>query len=400
LKAVINAASAKMGGAANYLANLVEHLPPPESGHQFIVFLPEATGKVLSGISRNVQLHPLAARKQNGWRRIWWEQVALRRFLIEEKVDVLYSTGNFGILHCPVRQILLVHNTLYFSKIYERMFVKRHRLTMRVARRLRRWLVCQSVKSADVVMTPTETMLDELREYVDVPPAKALVNRYGVAESPEPPGKDASGSALGRDASPVHLLYVSLYAEHKDLTTLLKALALLNRNGGRKFLLETTVNPAWEGARWTLSYQDDLNLSRRPDIAPWVRFVGPLGRQEARALYRSADIFVFPSLTESFGHPLAEAMAHGLPIVASDNPVNRELCGEAAVYFNPLSPDDLAQAIRRLAEDETLRAGLAAAGRWRGTTRFRWSEHVRAFLTRVDSGLSPSTPSSRSEERT
>jgi glycosyltransferase involved in cell wall biosynthesis len=339
---------------------------------------------VLSDISRNIQLQPLAESKQNGWRRVWWEQVVLRRFLVEEKVDVLYSTGNFGMLHCPVRQILLVHNTLYFSRIYERMFVKRQRLTMRVARRLRRWLVSQSVKSADVVMTPTETMLEELRQHVEVPPTKALVNRYGVAESPEPPGKDASGSASDRDASPVRLLYVSLYAEHKDLTTLLKALPLLNRNGDRKFLLETTVNPAWEGACRTLSYQDDLNLARRQDITPWVRFVGPLGLQETRALYHRADIFVFPSLTESFGHPMVEAMVTGLPIVASDTPVNREVCGDAAEYFQPLSAEDLATKVSGIAAHRTLRRRLCITGRRRATALCRWDEHVRRLLEAVN----------------
>jgi len=392
LKVVINSASAKVGGAVTYLASLLQHLPPPESGHQFIVFLPEATEEAASRVNRNIQLHPLAERKQNGWRRIWWEQVTLRRFLIEEQVDVLYSAGNFGMLRCPVRQILLVHNALYFSRIYERMFVKRHRLGMRIARRLRRWLVCQSVKSADVVMTPTQTMLDELRKYIEIPPGRALVNPYGVTESFEPAGRDIFGSGLGREGSPVRFLYVSLYAEHKDLTTLLKALPLLNGNGGRKFMLETTVNPAWEGARWTLSYQNDIDLSRRPDIAPWVRIVGPLERQEAQALYRRTDIFVFPSLTESFGHPLAEAMAHGLPIVASDTPVNREICGEAAVYFRPLSPEDLATRLCGLARNGALRARLSAQGRHRARLHFRWATHVDRILAALQA------PPTRTEE--
>jgi glycosyltransferase involved in cell wall biosynthesis len=392
LKIAINAASAKMGGAVNYLTSLLRYLPPPESWNQFFVFLPSDTARTLQAVPENIRLCPLPDRNIGGWRRVWWEQVTLRRFLVREKVDVLFSTANFAMFRCPVRQLLLLRNALYFSKIYREMFLPKHSLRTWVTFRLRRWLVCRSARSADVVMTPTQTMLDELREYIEVAPGKALVNPYGVTESFEPAGKDASGSVSRQEGSPVRLLYVSLYAEHKNLTTLLKALPLLNRNGGRKFLLETTVNPAWEGARWTLSYQDDLSLARRQDIAPWARFVGPLGRHEARALYRSADIFVFPSLTESFGHPLAEAMVHGLPIVASDTPVNREICGHAAVYFSPLSPEDLAAQLTDLVLDGALRKRLSAQGLHRAHRHFRWMTHVDRILTVLQ------TPASRAQQ--
>ena len=94
-------------------------------------------------------------------------------------------------------------------------------------------------------------------------------------------------------------------------------------------------------------------------------------------LYLDSDIFVFPSFTESFGFPMAEAMSYGLPIVASDTPVNREICGEAAVYFSPLSPEDLARQVHRVATDLPRRATLGAAGRERAVTKFRWEDHIR-----------------------
>jgi glycosyltransferase involved in cell wall biosynthesis len=123
-----------------------------------------------------------------------------------------------------------------------------------------------------------------------------------------------------------------------------------------------------------------MQLAHRKDVAPWVQFAGPLTPKETEEHYRRADIFVFPSLAESFGHPLVEAMAHGLPIIASDTPINREMCGDAAVYFRPMDPDHLAQAIRRVATNQPLQNRLSVEGRQRVRTKFNWQTHIRRIL--------------------
>ena len=417
VKVAINAVSAKMGGAVSYLTNLLRHLPPPESGYQFFVFLQADTAKLLGELRGNIQLCVQPGKDKEGWRRLWWEQITLRRFLRKEKVDALFSTANFAMLRCPVKQILLVRNALYFSKTYRQMFLGKHGLRFRVAFALQRWLILRSVRSADVVMTPTQVMLDELAQFGKLDRRKALVNYYGADNFPYPSppwgrGWTAAGVLTSRGgpgegvlpnppivdnnadlptAAPdattrfgvIRLAYVSLYSEHKNLNTLLKALPLLNRNGSAKFVLKTTVRPAWEGAAWTVTHQDDLALGRQPDVAPWVEFLGPLQAEQVEQLYRQSDVFVFPSFCESFGQPMVEAMAHGLPIVAADTAVNREICAEAALYFCPDSPEDLAERIVALGHDQALRQELCLAGRRRAATHFRWEDHVDRFLKAV-----------------
>ena len=388
LKVVINAASAKIGGAVNYLEHLLRHLPPRESEYEFFVFLPSETARGLDGVPASIKLCSVPDKKISGWRRVWWEQITLRRFLRRTKVDLLFSTANFAMFRCPVKQILLVRNTLYFSQIYQQTFLPRQSLKMRIAFTLRRWMICRGVKSADCVMTPTQAMLEELRQYVEVPDCKAVVNPYGV-EPPDSKGTKPVTRVRGYASVPqraISLLYISLYAEHKNLMTLLKALPLLNKDRNRKFLLKTTVNPHWEAASRVLTQADDINLAGRQDIAAWVEFAGPLGQKEIEEQYRNADIFVFPSITESFGHPMAEAMAHGLPVVAADTPVNREMCGDAAIYFSPLEPDRLAQAIHLVASDPQLQRKLGLEGRRRVRTTFMWDTHLRRILEIAQAG--------------
>jgi glycosyltransferase involved in cell wall biosynthesis len=95
-------------------------------------------------------------------------------------------------------------------------------------------------------------------------------------------------------------------------------------------------------------------------------------------VYRAADIYVTAAYAESFAHPLVEAMSTGLPIVASDLAVHREICRTAAMYFDRFSPRELADQIERMtlrewrkrtSEESKLRSGA-----------FSWRTHVEQIV--------------------
>ena len=107
-----------------------------------------------------------------------------------------------------------------------------------------------------------------------------------------------------------------------------------------------------------------------------------MGYEKLPDLYHAADIFVFPSFLESFGHPLVETMACGLPVVAADTAVNREICGDAAEYFQVFSADSLAETLERLISVPQWRHVYSERSIERAR-RFTWEAHAE----RVSSGL-------------
>jgi glycosyltransferase involved in cell wall biosynthesis len=101
---------------------------------------------------------------------------------------------------------------------------------------------------------------------------------------------------------------------------------------------------------------------------------------ELRSVYRLATAFIFPSFCEGFGLPLLEAMASGIPVAASQAPAIPEICQDAALFFDPERPEDLAESILHLLKDETLREDLVHRAEKR-VKDFSWESTARKTLS-------------------
>ena len=97
------------------------------------------------------------------------------------------------------------------------------------------------------------------------------------------------------------------------------------------------------------------------------------------ALYAGATLFVYPSLYEGFGLPVAEAMACGAPVVSSNASSLPEVGGDAVLYFDPLDVDAMAEAMRRALADESLRNDLRARG-IEQAKKFSWEKAARELM--------------------
>ena len=375
MRILLNAVAAKMGGAANYIRTLARELAD-ENQHEFIFLVPESQAASIREIAPHIRVIASNIAEKSFLQRLWFDQVELPRILRREHIDVLFSTANFATFFCPCRQLLLVRNSLYFSSLYRSNILPHKSWTIRAGEALRRWLVRRSVMASDVVLTPSQAMLDELRTAVE--PRAAFVNHYGVDRQRFHPAQKTF-AADGR----VSLVFTSLYSEHKNLGTLFRALLELE-SSGQKCRLITTADPAWEKIDNSIR-ESDRRLADELKRRELIELTGVLAGPALDQLYARGDIFVYPSVVESFGHPLLEAMAAGLPIVAADVPINRELCGDAALYFSPFEAADCAAQIRLLVNDDDTRAGLIrnATGQ---VQNFSWGKHTSKLLRELTVG--------------
>lgn len=118
------------------------------------------------------------------------------------------------------------------------------------------------------------------------------------------------------------------------------------------------------------------------DSSSSVEFLGRVSDNDLFSLYSTAEAFISPSLYEGFGIPLLEAQNCGCPIVVSNIPTYREVCGLSALYFNPLLAEDLASKLNLLLSDSTIKSHMVNLG-LENTKRFSWeksAEHVLVCL--------------------
>ncbi|HUR82108.1 MAG TPA: glycosyltransferase family 1 protein, partial [Thermoanaerobaculia bacterium] len=185
------------------------------------------------------------------------------------------------------------------------------------------------------VLTVSEAAKASILEAFPCDPSKISVTPNGI---------DAIFFERGPAESGRYFLYVGNDKPHKNVSALIDAFRSI------------------EGAELVLAGGE---FARYRGI-PRVRAEGFVSIEKLAALYRGAIALVMPSLEEGFGLPVAEAMACGTPVIASDIPSLREVSGGAALHTN-----DFAAAMRRVINDETLRAELSAKGRERAR-RFTW----------------------------
>src|SRR5262249_3775291 len=118
---------------------------------------------------------------------------------------------------------------------------------------------------------------------------------------------------------------------------------------------------------------EELGVSERVEVTGW------LSRVDLMRLYDHALACVYPSTFEGFGMPALEEMAAGVPLLCSDIPPLREVAADCALYFDPLSEDELAQGLTRITSDESLRSELSRKGRERARA-FTWERTARETL--------------------
>lgn len=219
-------------------------------------------------------------------------------------------------------------------------------------------------RRAAAVFTISQFSKEQLERHRLVPRGKARVLRLGVDHmmqiEPDPDTLQRRGLTAGS-----YILAIGSLAPHKNLATLIDAFIAADLPDKQLVVAGGGNARVFQGA----------GLRQAPN----VHYTGRATDAELKALYAGALAFACPSLSEGFGFTPLEAMTTGCPVVATTGGAVPEVCGDAAIYADPLDVDAWTQALRRIAFDAALREDLAHRARARAHT-FRWSDTARQML--------------------
>jgi glycosyltransferase involved in cell wall biosynthesis len=376
----INSLAASAGGGLTYIRNVIPHLAVTP-GLQVSV----ALGSCLREEFREFSKINFLELEVPPGRRFWFEQSELPNFIQRARADVLLSAGNFALRKPPVPQILLSRNSIYTSSDFYQDLLSRHEYRAYIDTRLRAVLAKRSIRWADATVAPSVAFAAELRRWTGKP-VRAIhhgFDRDSFTRDPTPLAAHLEEKLLATEGS-LRLLFVSHYNYYRNFETLLGALPLLrDRLNGRSVKLLLTCKLAAGENPGTYNPERAAKLVKELGVQQMLAELGTVPYGQLHHLYRRADVYVTPAYTETFAHPLVEAMASGLPVIASDLDVHREICGEAALYFPRFSSADLAARLAELSRSPEIMKRMAALGEER-SRQFSWRTHVDELLKLSD----------------
>ncbi len=295
-------------------------------------------------------------------RRLWAEQALLPRLARAERAELVHSLANFSPLVAGTPSVLTLHDLTFMRR-------RTFRASTTVGMSLFAWL---SAHRVNALIAPTAAARAEILALTRVAPERVRVvpngcDRPTVAATPA----DELRSRYRLNGARV-VLCVAAKRPHKNQELLLRALGQL--------AADVTVVLAGHPEPYDLRLRE---LARELALDDRVRFVNYVSDADLEGLWALADCAAMPTLAEGFGLPLVEALAHGVPIAASDIPVLHEIGGELPRWFDPRDPAACARAIdQALGDRERVRAAgpVHAAG-------FSWSAAAHATYAVYEQAL-------------
>lgn len=298
-----------------------------------------------------------------------WYEFGLSATARRWKADVVFSVTNYlPFRRLPLPTLLLEQHAGHFSAEFDRLI--REATPFVLGRMLWQWKtawVRNSVKSATVLTVQTQTLADAIV-------AATGRSRNTICVIPHGPGwvERREQPRARHEGGKWRIGYISKWGVQKNFLTLFKAIEKLSSDG-LPICLVLTLDPTHEPAAQV------LRLARQLGIESLIENHGEVAGESIASLYDGLDLFAFPSICESFGMPMVEAMARGLPIVVADTPENREITGDAGVLFAAYDANSLTAILARLMNDTAEREMRANRSLIRAHD-FSWDKAAEATL--------------------
>lgn len=316
------------------------------------------------GTLNPLPLHSIQFRAAGHFQGHIWEQLELPRLC---RNKLLFTPGGGAPFFHP-NHLFTVADAGPFStpRSYTRVYGLWHRSLLRRAARI----------PGLRFLTVSEFSRQELSDHLAIAPSRITVIPEGHEHALAIPADPVVLTRLGLNRTP-YIFAVGSANPNKNFRGLIHAFQRLRAQLPREHA---------ERLRLVLTGRADSRIFSHASISgEAICHTGYIGDGELRALYENATCFVMPSFYEGFGLPLLEAMAHGCAVACSISASLPKVGGDAVLYFDPHSPQEMADAIGSLLLNPALREKLASRGLERAR-QFRWRDAARQMWEALPSG--------------
>ncbi len=296
-----------------------------------------------------------------GPKRFWtWTGLVKRLYLGKPKPDVLFSPSHYGPAFSPIPFVISIMDLGFLQQAQQ--------FTKKDFYQLKHWTK-RSVKKASKIISISEFTKKDIVKTYGIDSEKVIVAHPGYKRHQALNAKHQTPN-IPSD----YILFLGTLKPSKNIEGLIKAFKILNT---KYSILNTNLVIA--GKKGWL-YQSIFEKVKKLGLRDRVIFTGFVSDEEKEVLIKRAKAFIMPSFWEGFGIPILEAMAAGTPVVCSDRGALPEVVGDAAILVNPENPEDIANGIYKVLNDESIHRNLVKKGKER-IKLFSWGKCSKIILT-------------------
>ncbi|MCX6186058.1 MAG: glycosyltransferase family 1 protein [Bacteroidetes bacterium] len=300
----------------------------------------------------------------------YWEQVLLPEYANKNNIDILHCTSNTAPLKLNSKLVLTLHDIIYLEKLN---FTKGTPYQI-AGNFYRRWNVPKVVKKASKIITVSDFEKHAIQSHFGYNNEKVNTIYNGVGKHfTRIVDKTVLDNIKRKYSLPdKYIFYLGNTDPKKNVAGVLKALSILKKKANlhcKLLMLDIDRN----------FLQQQLNNINDLSLMDDLVFCGYVPNHDLPAIYSQADAFLYPSLRESFGIPILEAMACGVPVITSNTSSMPEIANDAALYCNPFDPESIASSINQLVSDNQLKLDLIEKGLNR-VNLFSWENNAKQTM--------------------
>ena len=350
-------------GVGRYTHEVIKSLSHQYPEDEFVLYVDQKDIDT-SDYGSNVSCHNLIIQPRHPilW-QIWFEYL-IPRALRQDSIDIFFSPEGMASLRSKVPTIMTVHDIVFerHPEFVQQSHVRFHkRNSIKYHRR------------AEQIVVVSNFTKDEILDIYNINPDKITVIPNGRSTEFHPlVQRQIQAFKKEQHIDYEYLLYVGSLHPRKNIGRLIEAFEQFKSRAPIPIKLVLAGRLAWYSGR----IEEQIKRSKySEDIVHLDFFKGDLN-----ALINAATALIYPALYEGFGLPVLEAMSAGTPVITTANSAMSEVAGDSAIYIDPVSVDEMSQAIDRIVQDDKLRSSLVARG-LRQAQKFSWENHAQAIYT-------------------